>query len=136
MPESMTMAPCALTATPAASRCQAARVRRPAGGNQQFVGAQFTVRGGQHEFTVHMGDLAGLRVLQHLDALHTKGGCDGLADGRVFAEEQRAASKDRDLAAQPGEGLRQFQRHHRRADHGQAFGNGVADQGLGRSPVG
>ena len=39
-----------------------------AGGDQQLVGAQFTVPGGQHEFAVRMGDLAGLRVLQHLDA--------------------------------------------------------------------
>jgi hypothetical protein len=56
--------------------------------NQQLVGAQFTVSRGQHEFAVHMGDLAGLRVLQHLDALGTESGCHGLADGRVFAEEQ------------------------------------------------
>ncbi len=117
-------------------QCQAARVRCPAGGDQQLVGAQFTVRGGQHEFTVHMGDLAGLRVLQHLDALGTESGCHRLADGRVFTEEQGIARQDRDLAAQPGKGLRQLQRHHRRADYGKAFGNGVARQGLGGSPVG
>ncbi len=117
-------------------QCQAARVRCPAGGDQQLVGAQFTVPGGQHEFTVHMGDLAGLRVLQHLDALGTESGCHRLADGRVFTEEQGIARQGRDLAAQPGKGLRQLQRHHRRADYGKAFGNGVARQGLGGSPVG
>jgi hypothetical protein len=45
-----------------------------------------------------MRDVAGLRVFQHLDPFGTEGGCDGLADGRVFAEEQRAARQDRDLA--------------------------------------
>ncbi|VVZ93307.1 Uncharacterised protein [Escherichia coli] len=117
-------------------QCQAARVRCPASGDQQLVGAYFTVPGGQHEFAVHMRDLAGLRVFQYLDPFGTERGCNGLADGRVFAEEQRAACQDRHFAAQPGKGLRQFQRHHRRADHGQALGNGVADQGLGGSPVG
>lgn len=115
---------------------EAARIRCPTGGNQQLVSAQFTVSGGQHEFAVHMGDLAGLRVLQHLDALGTESGCHRLADGRVFTEEQGIARQDRDLAAQPGKGLRQLQRHHRRADYGKAFGNGVARQGLGGSPVG
>ena len=117
-------------------QCQAARVRCPASGNQQLVGAYFTVPGGQHEFAANMGDLAGLRVLQHLDALGTESSCHGLADGRVFPEEQGAARQDGHFTAQPGKGLRQFQRHHRRADHGQAFGNGVADQSLGRSPEG
>lgn len=115
---------------------EAARIRCPTGGNQQLVSAQFTVSGGQHEFAVHMGDLAGLRVLQHLDALGTESGCHRLADGRVFTEEQGIARQGRDLAAQPGKGLRQLQRHHRRADYGKAFGNGVARQGLGGSPVG
>ncbi len=74
------------------------------------------------------GRPAGLRVLQHLDALGTESGCHRLADGRVFTEEQGIARQGRDLAAQPGKGLRQLQRHHRRADYGKAFGNGVARQ--------
>ena len=73
-------------------RCQAARVRCPASGDQQLVGAYFTVPGGQHEFAVHMRDLAGLRVFQYLDPFGTERGCNGLADGRVVAEEQRVAS--------------------------------------------
>ncbi|CAB3944051.1 hypothetical protein LMG7053_01554 [Achromobacter ruhlandii] len=128
--------PLRIDGDPRRVQCQAARVRCPPGGDQQFVGAYFTVPRGQHEFAVHMGDLAGLRVFQHRDPFGTESVGDGLADGRVFAEEQGAARQDRHLAAQSGKGLRQFQRHHRRADHGQAFGNGVADQGLGRSPVG
>jgi hypothetical protein len=61
------------------------------------LSARTTVRGGQHEFTVHMGDLAGLRVLQHLDALGTESGCHRLADGRVFTEEQGIARQGCDL---------------------------------------
>ncbi len=128
--------PLRIDSDPRRVQCQAARIGCPAGGDQQLVGAHFALSGGQHEFAVHMGDLAGLGVFQHLDAFRAESGRDGFADGRVFAEEQRAARQDRHLAAQPGEGLRQFQRHHRRADHGQAFGKGVADQGLGGSPVG
>ncbi len=81
------MAPCALTVTPPRP-ARAARIRCPTGGNQQLVSAQFTVSGGQHEFAVHMGDLAGLRVLQHLDALGAESGCHGLADGRVFRKNK------------------------------------------------
>ncbi len=72
--------------------CQAARVRCPSGSDQQLVGTYFTVSRGQHEFAVHMRDLAGLRVFQYLDPFGTEGRCDGLADGRVVAEEQRVAS--------------------------------------------
>ena len=64
-------------------------------------------------FAALVRDLAGLGVLQHLDPFGAERRRDCLTDGRVFAEEQRTARQDRDLAAQPGEGLRQFQRHHR-----------------------
>jgi hypothetical protein len=75
-------------------------------------------------------------VVQHLDAFGAEGGRHGFADGRVFAKEQRAARQDGHLAAQPGKGLRKFDGHHRRADHGQPFGDRVAGQRFGRRPEG
>ena len=136
MPWSMTMAPLRIDGDPRRVQRQAARVRCSAGSDQQLVGAQFTTRGFEHEFAVRIGDIAGLRMFQYRDPFGTEGGCQGLADGGVFAEEQRAARQDRHLAAQPGEGLRQFQRDNRRTDHGQPIRNRVADQRLGGSPVG
>ena len=107
----------------------------PASGNQQLVGAYFTVPGGQHEFAANMGDLAGLRVLQHLDALGTESSCHGLADGRVFPEEQGAARRMVTLlpsrAKVCASSSATTDSRSRRA-----FGNGVADQSLGRSPEG
>ncbi len=98
-------------------QCQAARVGCTAGGDQQLVGAQFAVRRGEHEFavpfTIDVRDLAGLGVFPHLDAFGTERGRDGFADGRVFAEEQRAARQDRHLRSESSERLRQLQRHHR-----------------------
>ncbi|KAG1583972.1 hypothetical protein G6F46_015038 [Rhizopus delemar] len=69
--------------------------------------------GGQHKLAVHVRDLAGLRMFQHLDALQAKRHRHGFADGRVFAKAQRAARQDRDLGPKPGEGLRQLNSHYR-----------------------
>jgi hypothetical protein len=99
------------------------------------LGAHCAVADGEHEFTVRVRDLAGLGMLQHLDTFGAERGRDGLTDGRVFTEEQRAARQDRDLAAQPGERLGQFQGHHRRADDRQPGRNRSTHQRFGRSPI-
>ena len=102
----------------------------------RVFGAQLAAIRRQDELFLCMGDSTGLDMLQHLDALGTERGRDGFGDGGVFAKEQCAAREDRDLAAQPGKGLRQFDCHHRRTDHGQPRGNGIARQRLGGGPVG
>ena len=110
-------------------------VGRSARRDEQLVHAQLALAGGEHELAVGVGDLAGLGVLQHLDALGAESGGDRLADGRVLSEEQGAARQDRDLAAEPGEGLGQFDGDDRRADHRQARRDHLGLKGFLRGPV-
>mgnify|MGYP003724073615 CR=1 FL=1 len=63
-------------------------------------------------------------------------GRDGFTYSGIFAEEQRVARQDRNLATQAGEGLGQLHRDHRCPDHRQTLGKGVAGQGVGRGPIG
>jgi hypothetical protein len=132
---SMTMAPCLFTRH--ARRCQihCLRIRAAAGGDQQLVGGELALPGHEHESAVPISHLTRLRMFQHLDPFGAEGIGDGRTDGRVLTEEQRTARQDRDPAAQPGESLRQFDGHHRRADHCQPLRERVARQRLGRGPV-
>ncbi len=72
---------------------------------------------------------------QHRDALGAERLRHRCADRRVLAEQQRVAGKDRDVAAEAGESLRQFHRDDRRSDNGQPRRDAVARERLSRGPV-
>jgi hypothetical protein len=110
---------------------KALRVGCAARGEEQSVGPQFAAIGREHELAVDVVHPARLRVFEHRDALGAEGRRHGLADRRIVAEEQRVAPEHGHLAAQPREGLRKFDRHHRRPDHRQTRRDRVAGQRVG-----
>lgn len=114
---------------------QVAGVRRSAGSDQQSIGANFAATGRQHELCVRIGDLAGLHALQHFNAFIAKCGGDRAAYGGISAEEEPVPRQNAHLAAKSGEGLGEFDRHHRRTDQRQPLGNAVARQRLGGGSV-
>jgi hypothetical protein len=59
--------------------------------------------------------------------------CDGVTDGRVFAEEQRASGQDGDVAAEAGERLGELHRDEGGSDDREPRRNAVTRQRLGRS---
>ena len=97
---------------PGSFQVHAAGIGRAPGRDEQLLGAQLALVSAQDEFAIVVGHLAGLRVLQHLDALHAQGRRQRFADGRIVAVEQRVARQNRHLATQAGKGLRQLLRHH------------------------
>ena len=114
---------------------EAPRVRRPTGGHQKFIGPHLAVIGDQREFVVRERHGGGLCVRQHRDALGAEGLRDGLPDGRIFANEQRAAGQDGDVAAESRERLGELHRDDGRPDDREPRRNAVAREGLGRCPV-
>ncbi len=85
---------------PAASNASCAR-SVSGGGDEQLSVRNSPCVVVEHEFTVHMGDLA-VGVLQHPDCPGTESGCHRLADGRASRKNKGIACHGRDLAAQPG----------------------------------
>ncbi len=108
----------------------------PSGGHQQLIRPQGAGVGVDNEFIVGVVHAARLGLLEDLDALAAKRRLHRIPYRRVFLGEQAAAGQHRDPAAQPGEGLGQFQGHHRGADHNQPLGKGVQGQRTGRGQVG
>jgi hypothetical protein len=108
-------------------------IRHATGRQQQAVGTHLATGDGQDEFAAVVAHMVGHGVQAHVDAFGGKNRRQHLAQGRIFRRQQGAARQHGDTAAQPGEGLREFDGNHRTTDHrkprrdlrtGQRFGGG------------